>query len=219
MRSELYRTICSILLCFVSVVTGFGFTKSKQITNRYSLSARAQISSIIGAVRNDTLNVISTGPSYTHVLSTFKLKHFCANASEDCGDDRVVVPVESPDNENVEDLVPKKIQEFTDTNDQSYSLNVMLENARKRQNPSIFLWRIQAFLGAPLVLPPSVLSSLTRADVLLCLVAIRLGSIGFAVGLLTGKISVRYVRKLITSKQVIIELWPVVLAILLDQII
>lgn len=95
-------------------------------------------------------------------------------------------------------------------------LDVMLARARKRK--VIPLLRVQAFFGAPVV---ESLTWLTRGDAVFAVIAISIGAKGFVLGLLLGKWSVSaglFPQGMNLPPQ-LLQLYPLLLAIALDQFI
>ena len=115
------------------------------------------------------------------------------------------------------------------------SLEVILEKARKRPTSIMLLpYKIQAFMNKPLIIIPTIQSSpsssssspsvITLGDVAFVLFAIKLDSLGFAVGYTIGKLTTPYLReqKVIPIPIALIELWTLFFAtflgIILDQV-
>lgn len=104
----------------------------------------------------------------------------------------------------------------------------MLERARNRKAVAI-PYIIQAAWDAPLLQIqepyPNLKSNLvvTRGDVVLLLVAVAIHANGFAIGLCIGKITAGPVTELLRPpvpvQRIFMPLWPVLWAIILDEII
>lgn len=91
-------------------------------------------------------------------------------------------------------------------------LDVMLDRARKRGvNPMI---RIQALAGAPLLKGSGI--PLTRGDALFTATALLIGAKGFAVGLLVGKATSSRLPFRQDLPPLLVQLYPVLLAIACD---
>jgi len=94
-------------------------------------------------------------------------------------------------------------------------LDVILDRARKRGvNPMI---RVQAFLNAPVA--PSWKIPFTRGDVAFSTFAIAVGAKGFALGLVVGKLTSRRLTKSFDLPPLVVQLYPVLLAIACDQLL
>jgi hypothetical protein len=104
----------------------------------------------------------------------------------------------------------------------------MLERARKRKAVTL-PYIIQAAWDAPLLQIqepyPNLKSNLvvTRGDVGLLLVAVAIHANGFAIGLCIGKMTAGPLRELLRPpvpvQIILMPLWPVLWAIILDEII
>ena len=95
------------------------------------------------------------------------------------------------------------------------SLDVVLERARKRRPSAIT--KLFGAMAQPIT---TMIPWLSRLDVLYLVVAIGLNSNGFALGYVIGKSTNRYVLglfPLLSPK--ISQLWPVILAVCIDQIL
>lgn len=127
----------------------------------------------------------------------------------------VVDPTKNANAESSDTTTTKNSVSFSEP------LDVMLARARKRPiNPFL---KVQAFMDARII--PGVVPWLTYGDVVFCLVATSIGAKGFALGLLLGKwTSSCLLLPLLplTTRQrmptpLLVQLYPVLLAILLDQ--
>jgi len=96
------------------------------------------------------------------------------------------------------------------------SLDVMLERARKRGVSPVL--QIQTFFGAPVI---QSLSWLKRGDLLFCLAATWIGAKGFALGIVIGKWTRSSLLGLFREMEIpplLVQLYPLLLAIMLDQL-
>jgi hypothetical protein len=110
---------------------------------------------------------------------------------------------------------PVVILQSGDNDDSEFQeLDVMLARARKRQISPLL--RAQAILDAPLLKSGVVL---TRADVMFASAAFAIGAGGFAFGLLLGKWTSSKLPRRQDLPPIFIQLYPVLLAIALDQLI
>jgi len=98
------------------------------------------------------------------------------------------------------------------------SLDVLLDRARKRNKVPLFLGKLQA------VLDRRVLPFLSIGDILIVIAAlVLLDAKGFAIGLVIGKATLAPLRKALQSQNGemainLVDFYPAVLAILLDQV-
>jgi hypothetical protein len=123
-------------------------------------------------------------------------------------------------------IVPfSKENQHGDTNEKNAlgSLPDVLDRARKRKS-NLWVYRIRAFTNQPVW---TVLgrygTTFTVLDVTYILLALFIGAKGFAAGLLIGKLTAASIREIFSPPAsamiIIMPLWPVILAIVLDQII
>lgn len=104
------------------------------------------------------------------------------------------------------------------------SLDVMLNRARKR--PTNKIYQVQVFLDTAVIQFPSPWGRIvfTMSDLLLLGVSsIILDAYGFAIGLLIGKVTIRPFLKIVQPSPAVsillVPSWPVIWAIVLDQIL
>ena len=117
--------------------------------------------------------------------------------------------------------LPSRVTLLNNINDDGESepefepLDVILERARKRgANPIV---KVQVFCDRPIL---TSLRWLTRGDVIFAFLAFLIGSKGFVFGLLTGKwtLSVGLLPRKMNLPPLIVQLYPVLLAIAFDQL-
>jgi hypothetical protein len=110
---------------------------------------------------------------------------------------------------------PVAIFQSADNDDSGFpALDAMLARARKRQISPLL--RVQAFLDAPLVNSAIVI---TRADATFTMAAFAIGAKGFAIGLLLGKWTSSKLPRQQEWPPIFTQLYPVLLAIVLDQVL
>ena len=95
------------------------------------------------------------------------------------------------------------------------SLDVMLNKARNRKMV-LLPYKIQIIANKPIINLLGM-SSLNLGECLLILAAIRLGSIGFCIGYLGGKLTTRFLGKL-NAPIALVQLWTVLLAVFSDVV-
>lgn len=115
----------------------------------------------------------------------------------------------------------KTPQQEQEEESQFDSLDIVLDRARKRNQVPLLLGKFQSS-----VLGRKVLPFLSVGDVFIVLTAlVILDAKGFAIGLLIGKATLDPLRKLLvqqgsgTSVVKVVDFYPVLLAIALDQIV
>ena len=101
-------------------------------------------------------------------------------------------------------------------------LEDVLTRARKRSS-NLWLYRLRAFTNQPILVVPGQYGTIfTVLDAVYTITALLIGAKGFAAGLLIGKLTIAPIRELFNPSAslmiVIMPLWPVVLAIVLDQV-
>lgn len=111
----------------------------------------------------------------------------------------------------------------SDTNADLGSLDEVLQKARRRPT-NMLVYRVRAFFNQPLLIIPQPLpSSITIGDTSLILIALWIGAKGFALGLLIGKLTSSPLRRILdlpaSTVIILMPLWPVLWAIILDQYI
>ena len=120
--------------------------------------------------------------------------------------------------ENERTFTPEAQTQPQPQNEEEYnfdSLDVMLTKARKRKMV-LLPYKIQAIANKPIINLFNK-SSLNLGECMLIFVAIKLGSIGFCVGYVIGKVSTRFLRG-VDAPIVLVELWTVLLAVGLDVV-
>lgn len=103
------------------------------------------------------------------------------------------------------------------------SLDHVLEKARKRSS-NLWFYRVRAFTNQPILsIPGQYGTTFTVLDVVYILIAPLIDAKGFAAGLFIGKLTAAFIREKLdpaaSATIIIMLLWPVVLAIILDQFI
>jgi hypothetical protein len=93
------------------------------------------------------------------------------------------------------------------------SLDVILERARQRNKFGLQFTKLQAILSKPVLGVP-----LTLGDTALVIAGISIGSAGFAVGWIAGKLTASSLPRSLLPPPVL-QLWPVAVAILCDQLL
>ena len=174
-----------------------------------------------------------TGQRLTSAVLHSKKNHL---EEEKEGDDTIISSSSSPAAPAAAPSVyQKSIIDEQEEHQEFDSLEVILEKARKRPTSIMLLpYKIQAFMNKPLIIIPTIQSSpsssssspsvITLGDVAFVLFAIKLDSLGFAVGYTIGKLTTPYLReqKVIPIPIALIELWTLFFAtflgIILDQV-
>ena len=109
-----------------------------------------------------------------------------------------------------------KVQ-LEDNSIQFESLDHMLERVRKRQIMNTPL-QLQAILNRPILQLGTNKPYLNVGEIALILISVKLGSYGFSSGYIIGKRTLPDIRKSNIVPIFFTELWPGVLAIILDVI-
>jgi hypothetical protein len=101
------------------------------------------------------------------------------------------------------------------------ALDTMLEKARRRRG-NVWLLKGQAMLDSPVVRIPSPIDAYIKvSDILVIIFALSIDANSFALGILLGKLTAAPLRRLLKPsvpiQSILTPLWPIGLAILLDQ--
>ena len=111
-------------------------------------------------------------------------------------------------------------------NQEFEALDAMLDKARGRLTVALIMAKAQALFSVS-AFPETPLQFLKRSDVMICVLAIlpMVGAQGFAIGYIVGKATEPSLRQMLPRGGItpatltLLQLWPVSLAILLDQLI